>query len=54
MKFTYEDVVKNLPEGCSIDDPNWMEPKPEEWFPPSMADAMVLRPTDPFSWKPPR
>ena len=52
MKFTHEDVVKNLPEDCSIDDPNFMEPKPEEWFPPSMADAMVLRPADPFTWKP--
>jgi ribose transport system substrate-binding protein len=52
MKFTYDDVVKNLPEGSSIDDPNWMEPNPEKWFPPSMGDAMVLRPADPFTWKP--
>ncbi len=52
MQFGYEDVLENIPEDCSIDDPTWMEPAPEAWFPPSMADAMVLSPADPFTWKP--
>ncbi len=52
LPFTYEDVKAAIPEECSIDDPNWMEPKAEAWFPPEMADAMVLRPADPFTYKP--
>jgi len=52
LRFTYEDVKAALSEDCSIDDPNWLEPAAEEWFPASMADAMVLRPHDPLTWKP--
>ncbi|MER8695310.1 ABC transporter substrate-binding protein [Mesorhizobium opportunistum] len=52
LKFTYDDVKASMPEDCSIDDPKWFEPKAEAWFPKSMADAMVTRPADPFTWKP--
>lgn len=52
LEFTYEDIKAALPEDCSTDDPNWVEPKPDAWFPRSMADAMVLRPADSMTWKP--
>ena len=52
MKYSLADAKAQLPENCKIDDPNWLEPKAEEWFPSSMADAMMLRPSDPMTWKP--
>ncbi len=52
LKFTHDQVVARVPENCDITDPHWFEPDVEEWFPKSMADAMVLRPEDPFTWKP--
>lgn len=47
-KFTYEDVVKALPENCSIDSTDWLQPGPSTWFPSAMADAFFLRPADPI------
>jgi ribose transport system substrate-binding protein len=52
MKYTLAEVQAQIPENCKFDDPNWLEPKAEEWFPPSMGDAMMMRPADPFTWKP--
>ncbi|WP_151118204.1 ABC transporter substrate-binding protein [Hypericibacter adhaerens] len=51
LKFTYDDVKAALPEDCKIDDPNWIEPPAEAWFPKALADDMVLRPADPMTWK---
>jgi ribose transport system substrate-binding protein len=52
MKYTLAEVQGQIPENCKFDNPNWLEPKSEEWFPPSMGDAMMVRPSDPFKWKP--
>jgi ribose transport system substrate-binding protein len=52
MKYTLAEVQAQIPENCKFDNPNWLEPKSEEWFPPSMGDAMMVRPSDPFKWKP--
>jgi ribose transport system substrate-binding protein len=52
MKYTLDEVQAQIPENCKFDNPNWLEPKSEEWFPPSMGDAMMVRPSDPFKWKP--
>jgi ribose transport system substrate-binding protein len=52
MSFTYDDVLANTTEDCSIDDPNWMEPKPADWFPQALGDAMVTNPADPMAYKP--
>ena len=52
LKFTHEEVVARVPADCDTADPRWFEPEVEDWFPKSMADAMVLRPEDPFTWKP--
>lgn len=52
LRYTYTDVKAQVPKNCKIDDPNWMEPKAEEWFPASLGDAMMLRPHDPMTWKP--
>ena len=52
LKYTLADIEPQVPQNCKIDDPNWVEPKAEDWFPASMADAMMLRPSDPMTWKP--
>jgi ribose transport system substrate-binding protein len=52
LKFTHDQVVARVPADCDTADPGWYEPDVEDWFPKSMADAMVLRPADPFTWKP--
>jgi ribose transport system substrate-binding protein len=52
LKYSYAEAKAQLPENCKIDDPHWLEPKAEEWFPSSMADAMFSRPSDPMTWKP--
>ncbi len=52
LKYTYADVKAQVPENCKTDDPNWMEAGAEKWFPPSLGDAMMLRPHDPLTWRP--
>jgi|TARA_B110000114_G_C15098575_1_gene403402 ribose transport system substrate-binding protein len=52
LKFTHDQVMARVPADCNTADPLWFEPKVEDWFPKPMADAMVLRPADPFTWKP--
>ena len=52
LKFTHDQVLARVPADCDTADPGWYEPDVEDWFPKSMADAMVLRPADPFTWKP--
>jgi ribose transport system substrate-binding protein len=52
LPFTHAQVMAKVPEDCDTADPLWFEPELEDWFPKSMADAMVLRPQDPFNWKP--
>lgn len=47
-KFTYDDVAKSIPETCSIDSTDWLQPGPATWFPNAMADAFFLRPADPI------
>ena len=37
LPFTYEDVARQLPEACSIDDTTYLEPGPAVWFPDSAA-----------------
>ncbi len=52
MKYSYEDNKAQVSENCKTDDPNWLEPKAEDWFPSSLADQVFLRPSDPMKWKP--
>ncbi len=52
LKYTLADVKAQVSENCKFDDPNWVEPKAEEWFPASLGDAMMLRPHNPMTWKP--
>ena len=52
LKFSYDDVLAATTDDCAIDDPNWVEPKPTDWFPPALGDAMVSHPADPLAYKP--
>lgn len=47
-KFTYEEVAKALPENCSVDSTDWLQPGAATWFPSAMADAFFMRPADPL------
>ena len=52
MPYTLAEIQDQIPENCKIDDPHWLEPKGDAWFPSSMADVMFERPSDPLKWKP--
>jgi ribose transport system substrate-binding protein len=48
--YSHDDVVEALPEDCTIDSTDWLQPGPDSWFPPEMADAYFLRPEHPLEW----
>jgi len=52
LPFTLADVSAKLPENCSTDSTDWIEPDADRWFPPQLADQFFLRPHDPLTWKP--
>jgi ribose transport system substrate-binding protein len=52
MSFTLDDVKAKIPENCSTDSTDWIEPDANKWFPPEMAEKFFLRPQDPLTWKP--
>ena len=52
LPFTHDQVVSALPENCSIDSPDFVEPPFDQWFPAKMIDAFFVHPHDPLTWKP--
>ncbi|XWN29322.1 MAG: ABC transporter substrate-binding protein [Devosia sp.] len=46
-----EDYVASLPEDCSIDSTEYIQPGIDVWFPNEMAAKYFLNPTDPLEWK---
>ena len=52
LPFTLADIGSKIPENCSTDSTDWIEPDADKWFPQEMADKFFLRPQDPMSYKP--
>jgi ribose transport system substrate-binding protein len=52
LPFTLADLSGKLPEKCSTDSTDWIEPDANKWFPSQMADQFFLHPHDPMTWKP--
>lgn len=46
------DYTAKVSDNCSIDDPSYVEPGIEVWFPNDRAAGYFLRPADPLAWKP--
>jgi len=51
LPFTLADIGSKIPESCSTDSTDWIEPDADKWFPQEMADKFFLRPQDPMSYK---
>lgn len=47
-----EEYVAALPENCSIDSTDYIQPGIDVWFPTEVADGFFLRPSDPLLWQP--
>lgn len=47
-----EEYVANLPDDCSIDSTDYIQPGIDVWFPNEVAATYFLRPVDPLAWKP--
>lgn len=47
-----EEYTAKISDDCSIDDPSYVEPGIDRWFPNERADGYFLRPSDPSTWKP--
>jgi ribose transport system substrate-binding protein len=52
LPFSHDDVISALPEKCSIESPEFIEPSFDRWFPSAMVDAFFAHPHDPLTWKP--
>lgn len=50
LPFTLADIEGQVPEDCSTESTDWIEPPIERWFPPETAEAFFLRPEDPLNW----
>lgn len=46
-----KDYVASLPEDCSIDSTEYIQPGIDIWFPNDVASGYFLNPSDPLSWK---
>ena len=52
LPFTLADIGAKIPENCSTDSTDWIEPDANQWFPKEMAKQFFLRPQDPMTYKP--
>ncbi|MBB5536174.1 ribose transport system substrate-binding protein [Rhizobium giardinii] len=48
-RVSAEDYVKSLPEDCSVDSTDYIQPGIATWFPSERADGYFLRPADPLA-----
>ncbi|ESZ26558.1 ABC transporter substrate-binding protein [Mesorhizobium sp. L2C067A000] len=46
------DYTAKISNDCSFDDPSYVEPGIQDWFPSDRAAGYFLRPSDPLTWKP--
>ncbi|MEM9224236.1 MAG: ABC transporter substrate-binding protein [Pseudomonadota bacterium] len=51
-RVSAEDYVKGLPEDCSIDSTDYIQPGIDVWFNNDRAAGYFLNPSDPLKWKP--